>query len=38
MNAMALDFQGNFYDPRGGLEDLFNRQLSVEKERLEEDQ
>jgi len=37
MNAMALDFQGNFYDPRGGLEDLFNRQLSVEKERLEED-
>ncbi|MGB4688039.1 MAG: CCA tRNA nucleotidyltransferase, partial [Coprothermobacter proteolyticus] len=33
MNAMALDFQGNFYDPRGGLEDLFNRQLSVEKER-----
>jgi|GEM_PF-3474996 len=37
MNAMALDFQGNFYDPRGGLEDLFNRRLSVEKERLEED-
>jgi len=31
MNAMALDFQGNFYDPRGGLEDLFNKQLSVEK-------
>jgi len=31
MNAMALDFQGNFYDPRGGLEDLFNRQLSLEK-------
>jgi len=37
MNAMALDFEGSFYDPRGGLEDLFSGRLTITEDRLEED-